>query len=97
MTATCLLDLLKKYAQKHKGPCLLWPLQQVGSDASWGLRDHLSSSLQIIPVTGPREGGTKVTIRGENLGLEFRDIASHVKVAGVECTPLVDGYIPAEQ
>uniref|UniRef100_A0A8D0G9A4 Plexin-A4 n=1 Tax=Sphenodon punctatus TaxID=8508 RepID=A0A8D0G9A4_SPHPU len=38
----------------------------------------------IIPVTGPREGGTKVTIRGENLGLEFRDIASHVKVAGVE-------------
>uniref|UniRef100_A0A5F9D7G2 Plexin-A4 n=1 Tax=Oryctolagus cuniculus TaxID=9986 RepID=A0A5F9D7G2_RABIT len=52
---------------------------------------------EIIPVTGPREGGTKVTIRGENLGLEFRDIASHVKVAGVECSPLVDGYIPAEQ
>uniref|UniRef100_A0A674J0G1 Plexin A4 n=1 Tax=Terrapene triunguis TaxID=2587831 RepID=A0A674J0G1_9SAUR len=51
----------------------------------------------IIPVTGPREGGTKVTIRGENLGLEFRDIASHVKVAGVECKPLVEGYIPAEQ
>lgn len=48
-------------------------------------------------MTGPREGGTKVTIRGENLGLEFRDIASHVKVAGVECSPLVDGYIPAEQ
>lgn len=53
--------------------------------------------LQINPVTGPREGGTKVTIRGENLGLEFRDIASHVKVAGVECKPLVEGYIPAEQ
>ncbi|XP_074125662.1 plexin-A4 [Sminthopsis crassicaudata] len=52
---------------------------------------------EISPSTGPREGGTKVTIRGENLGLEFRDIASHVKVAGVECSPLVDGYIPAEQ
>ncbi|XP_045144860.1 plexin-A4 [Echinops telfairi] len=52
---------------------------------------------EIIPVTGPREGGTKVTIRGENLGLEFRDIASYVKVAGVECSPLVDGYVPAEQ
>uniref|UniRef100_A0A8C3NT78 Plexin A4 n=2 Tax=Passeriformes TaxID=9126 RepID=A0A8C3NT78_9PASS len=51
----------------------------------------------INPVTGPREGGTKVTIRGENLGLEFRDIASYVKVAGVECKPLVEGYIPAEQ
>ncbi|KAI1239536.1 hypothetical protein IHE44_0012662 [Lamprotornis superbus] len=51
----------------------------------------------INPVTGPREGGTKVTIRGENLGLEFQDISSHVKVAGVECKPLVEGYIPAEQ
>ncbi|XP_041333406.1 plexin-A4 [Pyrgilauda ruficollis] len=51
----------------------------------------------INPVTGPREGGTRVTIRGENLGLEFQDIASHVKVAGVECKPLVEGYIPAEQ
>ncbi|XP_060101991.1 plexin-A4 [Heteronotia binoei] len=51
----------------------------------------------ISPVRGPREGGTRVTIRGENLGLEFRDIASHVKVAGVECVPLVEGYIPAEQ
>ncbi|KAM6306975.1 LOW QUALITY PROTEIN: plexin-A4-like [Podargus strigoides] len=53
--------------------------------------------MDINPVTGPREGGTKVTIHGENLGLEFRDIASHVKVAGVECKPLVEGYIPAEQ
>uniref|UniRef100_A0A670JDZ1 Plexin A4 n=1 Tax=Podarcis muralis TaxID=64176 RepID=A0A670JDZ1_PODMU len=52
---------------------------------------------EISPARGPREGGTRVTIRGENLGLEFRDIASHVKVAGVECIPLVDGYIPAEQ
>ncbi|XP_072858585.2 plexin-A4 [Pogona vitticeps] len=52
---------------------------------------------EISPVRGPREGGTRVTIRGENLGLEFRDIAKKVKVAGVDCEPLVDGYIPAEQ
>ncbi|XP_042325939.1 plexin-A4 [Sceloporus undulatus] len=52
---------------------------------------------EISPIRGPREGGTRVTIRGENLGLEFRDIASRVRVAGVECDPLVDGYIPAEQ
>ncbi|XP_043920171.1 plexin-A4 [Protopterus annectens] len=52
---------------------------------------------EITPVTGPREGGTKVTIRGENLGLEFREIAGHVRVAGVDCTPLPEGYIPAEQ
>uniref|UniRef100_G1KNN3 Plexin A4 n=1 Tax=Anolis carolinensis TaxID=28377 RepID=G1KNN3_ANOCA len=52
---------------------------------------------EITPNRGPREGGTRVTIRGENLGLEFRDIAFRVRVAGVECEPLVDGYIPAEQ
>uniref|UniRef100_A0A803SRP4 Plexin A4 n=1 Tax=Anolis carolinensis TaxID=28377 RepID=A0A803SRP4_ANOCA len=51
---------------------------------------------EITPNRGPREGGTRVTIRGENLGLEFRDIAFRVRVAGVECEPLVDGYIPAE-
>lgn len=73
------------------------PISKWVTVSSWCLPNHSASSFQIIPVTGPREGGTKVTIRGENLGLEFRDIASHVKVAGVECSPLVDGYIPAEQ
>lgn len=53
--------------------------------------------FQIIPVTGPREGGTKVTIRGENLGLEFWEIENDVKVAEVKCTPLIEEYIPAEQ
>lgn len=76
---------------------LSFPHQQVGDGSMLVPVQVTASSLQIIPVTGPREGGTKVTIRGENLGLEFRDIASHVKVAGVECSPLVDGYIPAEQ
>ncbi|KAM9312690.1 plexin-A4 [Gastrophryne carolinensis] len=52
---------------------------------------------QIIPVTGPREGGTKITIRGENLGLEFWEIENDVKVAEVKCTPLIEEYIPAEQ
>ncbi|KAG2460092.1 PLXA4 protein, partial [Polypterus senegalus] len=52
---------------------------------------------EITPLTGPREGGTRVTIRGENLGLEFKEIVGHVKVAGVDCTPVPDGYIPAEQ
>ncbi|XP_015207910.2 plexin-A4 [Lepisosteus oculatus] len=52
---------------------------------------------QITPLRGPREGGTLVTIRGENLGLEFREIEGHVKVAEVDCTPVPEGYIPAEQ
>ncbi|KTF94553.1 hypothetical protein cypCar_00000387 [Cyprinus carpio] len=52
---------------------------------------------KITPLRGPREGGTLVTIRGENLGLEFSEIKDHVKVADVECTPVPEGYIPAEQ
>ncbi|KAG8005623.1 Plexin-A4, partial [Nibea albiflora] len=61
-----------------------------------------SSSVQcqntsITPLRGPREGGTLVTIRGENLGLEFREIQGNVKVAEVDCTPIPEGYIPAEQ
>uniref|UniRef100_A0A8C1D1D7 Plexin-A4 n=2 Tax=Cyprinus carpio TaxID=7962 RepID=A0A8C1D1D7_CYPCA len=52
---------------------------------------------KITPLRGPREGGTLVTIRGENLGLEFSEIKDHVKVADVECIPVPEGYIPAEQ
>lgn len=54
-------------------------------------------SQQITPLRGPREGGTLVTIRGENLGLDFREIQGNVKVAEVDCTPIREGYIPAEQ
>ncbi|KAM3838120.1 plexin-A4-like, partial [Diretmus argenteus] len=52
---------------------------------------------QITPARGPREGGTLVTIHGENLGLEFKEIQGNVKVAEVDCTPVPEGYIPAEQ
>ncbi|KAI4824514.1 hypothetical protein KUCAC02_013018 [Chaenocephalus aceratus] len=30
--------------------------------------------FQLFPETGPRQGGTRLTILGENLGLQFRDI-----------------------
>lgn len=51
---------------------------------------------QISPVTGPREGGTRVTIEGENLGLQVKEIA-HVQVAGVRCNPIPTQYISAER
>ncbi|KAJ8386073.1 hypothetical protein AAFF_G00177620 [Aldrovandia affinis] len=58
---------------------------------------HVLTVFVISPLRGPREGGTLVTIRGENLGLEFAQIQDHVKVAEVDCTPIREGYIPAEQ
>ncbi|NXF21525.1 PLXA2 protein, partial [Rhodinocichla rosea] len=52
---------------------------------------------EILTVSGPPEGGTRVTIRGVNLGLDFSEIAQGVQVAGVQCTPLPEHYIVAEQ
>ncbi|XP_043936201.1 plexin-A3 [Protopterus annectens] len=52
---------------------------------------------KIRPATGPKEGGTKVTIIGENLGLHFREIMYGVRVAGVRCIPIVNEYISAER
>jgi len=34
------------------------------------------------PMLGPWEGGTNITIRGINLGKEFRDIYGGITVAG---------------
>uniref|UniRef100_A0A663MHJ9 Plexin-A2 n=1 Tax=Athene cunicularia TaxID=194338 RepID=A0A663MHJ9_ATHCN len=55
------------------------------------------SSRNILTVSGPPEGGTRVTIRGVNLGLDFSEIAHGVQVAGVQCTPLPEHYVVAEQ
>ncbi|XP_030821421.1 plexin-A2 [Camarhynchus parvulus] len=52
---------------------------------------------EILTVSGPPEGGTRVTIRGVNLGLDFSEIAQGVQVAGVQCTPLPEHYVVAEQ
>ncbi|XP_018104643.1 plexin-A2 isoform X2 [Xenopus laevis] len=52
---------------------------------------------EILTVSGPPEGGTRVTIRGANLGLDFSEIAQNVVVAGVQCTPVEEEYIIAEQ
>lgn len=51
---------------------------------------------QISPLTGPREGGTRVTIEGENLGLQVKEI-THVQVAGVRCSSVPSQYISAER
>ncbi|XP_037353469.1 plexin-A2 [Talpa occidentalis] len=66
----------------------------------WSSRDVKCSHPQIteiLTVSGPPEGGTRVTIRGVNLGLAFAEIAQHVQVAGVPCTPLPGDYVVAER
>uniref|UniRef100_A0A8B9MWV7 Plexin-A2 n=1 Tax=Accipiter nisus TaxID=211598 RepID=A0A8B9MWV7_9AVES len=75
-------------------------------EAKCTLRPHCSSpsaqpwldwSSRNVKLSGPPEGGTRVTIRGVNLGLDFSEIAHGVQVAGVQCTPLPEQYVVAEQ
>ncbi|XP_068104102.1 plexin-A3-like [Hyperolius riggenbachi] len=51
--------------------------------------------FEIQALTGPREGGTKVTITGANLGLYNKEV--WVQVAGVQCTSVPSLYISAER
>lgn len=57
----------------------------------------LCSTLQLFPETGPRQGGTMLTITGENLGLQFKDIQTGVRIGKVACNPVEEQYISAEQ
>ncbi|XP_013919783.1 PREDICTED: plexin-A1-like [Thamnophis sirtalis] len=53
--------------------------------------------LKLFPETGPRQGGTRLTIIGENLGLKFDDVRMGVRVGKVICIPIESEYISAEQ
>ncbi|NXY45489.1 PLXA1 protein, partial [Ceuthmochares aereus] len=52
---------------------------------------------KLFPETGPRQGGTRLTITGENLGLKFDDVRWGVQVGKVRCIPIESEYISAEQ
>ncbi|XP_037628566.1 plexin-B1 [Sebastes umbrosus] len=47
---------------------------------------------QVLPVSGPLEGGVLVTISGSNLGMRYQDVMGGVTVAGVQCVPQPEGY-----
>lgn len=65
----------------------------------WGpgiwVRALTSTVLQIHPLMGPKEGGTRVTVAGENLGLASREVS--LRVAGVRCTSIPTEYVSAER
>lgn len=66
----------------------------------WLNRSQTCPNPQIYdfePRTGPWEGGTNVTIRGVNLGKNFSDIYSGVKVAGMSCMPFANLYVNTKE
>uniref|UniRef100_A0A8C3KX81 Plexin A2 n=1 Tax=Chrysolophus pictus TaxID=9089 RepID=A0A8C3KX81_CHRPC len=83
-----------------EGRCTLRPHCSPQPWLDWSSRNVKCSNpriTEILTVSGPPEGGTRVTIRGVNLGLDFSEIARGVQVAGVPCAPLPEQYIVAEQ
>ncbi|NXJ11496.1 PLXA2 protein, partial [Odontophorus gujanensis] len=83
-----------------EGRCTLRPHCSPQPWLDWSSRNVKCSNpriTEILTVSGPPEGGTRVTIRGVNLGLDFSEIARGVQVAGVPCAPLPEQYIIAEQ
>uniref|UniRef100_A0A8C8E064 Plexin-A1 n=1 Tax=Oryzias sinensis TaxID=183150 RepID=A0A8C8E064_9TELE len=52
---------------------------------------------KLTPDLGPRQGGTMLTILGENLGLQFKDIQNGVRIGKVICIPQEEEYISAER
>ncbi|XP_015824262.3 plexin-B3 [Nothobranchius furzeri] len=47
---------------------------------------------QVLPLSGPLEGGILVTISGSNLGTRYQDVMGGVKVANIPCVPQSKGY-----
>lgn len=80
---------LRQHCPSTSSPWLDW--------SSHNVKCSNPQITEILTVSGPPEGGTRVTIHGVNLGLDFSEIAHHVQVAGVPCTPIPGEYIIAEQ
>ena len=53
--------------------------------------------LQFYPNHGPTQGGTLITVNGENLGKMFEDTQFGITVAGVRCQSIRELYKPAMQ
>uniref|UniRef100_A0A8C5MJG7 Plexin D1 n=1 Tax=Leptobrachium leishanense TaxID=445787 RepID=A0A8C5MJG7_9ANUR len=52
---------------------------------------------KIDPISGPRHGGTLLTIKGRNLGSRFSDIEGRVHIGEITCFPILDKYVVSEQ
>uniref|UniRef100_A0A8B9I718 Plexin-B1 n=1 Tax=Anser brachyrhynchus TaxID=132585 RepID=A0A8B9I718_9AVES len=53
----------------------------------------------VYPLSGPVEGGTRITITGSNLGQKHQDIAETVTVAGIPCAvdnPELKSIVPTQ-
>ena len=46
----------------------------------------------VKPLSGPKEGGTVLTIRGENLGTKYEDVKDGVKLGSHACEVIKDKY-----
>lgn len=92
----CLQPILRQFACRHvpasadhTGECsdrpVRWPDPRRRSNSA-------SACSQVRPVSGPLEGGVRVTITGSNLGMRYQDVVGGVTVADVQCLVQAEGY-----
>ncbi|KAK2850946.1 hypothetical protein Q5P01_007222 [Channa striata] len=48
--------------------------------------------IQVVPVSGPLEGGILVTITGTNLGMKYQDVEGGVTISDVQCLVQPEEY-----
>ncbi|XP_018019923.1 plexin A3 isoform X1 [Hyalella azteca] len=80
------------------GRCMVSDKCSGGS--AWLQRDKTCPNINVTsfyPETGPWEGDTNVTIHGINLGKHFNDIYDGITIAGIQCQPFQETYVPTEQ
>ncbi|KAI2649564.1 Plexin-A1 [Labeo rohita] len=82
-------------APSHCGSDAAEARLQVSVETPWS--GDQAYRVPLFPETGPRQGGTRLTITGENLGLQFRDIMTGVRLGKVPCVPIEEEYVSAER
>ncbi|TNN59325.1 Plexin-A1 [Liparis tanakae] len=95
----CIQDRKCSLRQECTGGGSVQPSEVVGwmHATSGNSRCTHPKITKLFPETGPRQGGTRVTILGENLGLQFRDIKTGVRLGKVPCVPIEEEYVSAEK
>ncbi|CAD5219510.1 unnamed protein product [Bursaphelenchus okinawaensis] len=84
----------------HSDSCTIndnhsWLARTRGSPSD--LRCPFPKIDSFYPKKGPINGGTKITINGVNLGLDYHHVKDAVRVANVKCDVSEHEYVPSQK
>ncbi|KAK0398213.1 hypothetical protein QR680_002480 [Steinernema hermaphroditum] len=74
--------------------------EKCGIGRTWYEAPRLCPHPRIVnfsPKKGPIEGGTLITITGDNLGHTFNQVQESVTIANMRCEVIREAYVPSSQ